>query len=583
MPVVLLTVQMLAFSQLGVAIFDELVPVFPDTVYSAAAQLSDEPYARKKTDTTIDMPTAIHVFVPAQDGEEVVVEFNWYTWFSPLNLTDMGGGGGNTRESIPSLSISRLHTVPVEENTGVGSRTEQFEDKENPHVIRRAPFRVFDPIEPLENVARGDDTKRFKVSAIAKEGGVGFRVQVSPEKAGELTLAFGVKIGESNEKHSFRWEIKTHDVNLISRDDYGFSYTNWFSLHEIKERHGLALWSEDFWAMLRKYAELMAYGGQDTFWLRWPDFFALNKDSIWQLNTERLKRYVNLFLESGFFWIEGAPIASRPNSDWSVDWLRLNFGGVPATSEEGEAIIKEFANKVSAVFHANGWGKRWIQHLADEPTDTNADDYRKLSDIMRKHVPEIKIVEATMTRSLAGAVDIWCPQVNKYQENRDFFLEMQKKGSKVWTYTCLTPGGPWLNRLLDQEHLRQVYFGWAGYHYGTQGFLHWGLNHYKADPFAQSVVDHPAMPNTTNKLPAGDTHVVYPGPNGPWSSIRFEAHRIGIEDYAMLKMLNELSTPIEVPGQTTLFDRYDEWNKDVGYYRQVRRELMVALDSTSAE
>ena len=43
---------------------------------------------------------------------------------------------------------------------------------------------------------------------------------------------------------------------------------------------------------------------------------------------------------------------------------------------------------------------------------------------------------------------------------------------------------------------------------------------------ASSKVDHPAAPGTTNKLPAGDTHVAYLGPNGPWPSARFEAHSI---------------------------------------------------------
>ncbi len=309
-----------------------------------------------------------------------------------------------------------------------------------------------------------------------------------------------------------------HDVKLPPRNKYGFNYTNWFSLHEIKVRHNLRLWSDEFWSMLRQYADLMAYGGQDTFWLRWQDFYTKDKEGKWQLNNERLERYITLFLDAGFYWIEGAPIANRPNRDWSSDWLKLNFGGVPATSKEGEAVIKYFANQVNAMFVSKGWDKQWIQHLADEPTDTNAKDYRKLSDIMRKYVPEITIVEATMTRTLSGAVDIWCPQVQKYQANKDFFDEMQDNGDKVWTYTCLNPGGPWLNRLLDQEHLRQVYLGWAAFQYGTECFLHWGLNHYKADPFEQSVVDHPAMPNTTNKLPAG-THMCLP--RYQWALVKY--------------------------------------------------------------
>ena len=58
----------------------------------------------------------------------------------------------------------------------------------------------------------------------------------------------------------------------------------------------------------------------------------------------------------------------------------------------------------------------------------------------------------------------------------------------------------------------QVYFGWAGSKYNTFGYLHWGLNQYKANPFKQSVVKHPSpQASSNNFLPAGDTHVIYPG------------------------------------------------------------------------
>ena len=565
------------FLSLQIVVYDELEAAFPDVVYAQA--LAQEPAADNgyTSDAIIGSPVAIHAFVPAKDGEEVTVEFRGYRFAPPaddsLPEPVHSLSAGNTRESYPSLFISRLHSVPVEENTGLGSRTEQFEGLENPHVIRRAPFRVFDAIEPLPDLTRS--SKELIVTAIAKRGGVAFRFQLTPEKPGETTLTFDVKVGDKTQ--SLDWDIQTHNVELIPRSDYGFNYTNWFSLHEIKTRHNLELWSEDFWTMLGKYADLMAYGGQDTFWLRWTDFFMISESGDWILLTERLARYVELFLDAGFDWIEGAPIASRPNGDWSLPWLKLNIGGVPATGEEGEVIIKEFATKVNAMFKEKGWDKQWIQHLADEPTDTNAKDYVKLSMLMRKYIPEIKIVEATMTRQLAGAIDIWCPQVDKYQQNREFFVERLEEGEDVWTYTCLTPGGPWLNRLLDQERLRQVYFGWAGAFYNTQGFLHWGLNHYKADPFTQSVVDHPAAPGTTNKLPAGDTHVVYPGPDGPWSSTRFEAHRMGLEDYAMLKMLKAKDPGAAESIIGRLFLGYDNWVNSVVEYRKVRKELMEAL------
>ena len=209
--------------------------------------------------------------------------------------------------------------------------------------------------------------------------------------------------------------------------------------------------------------------------------------------------------------------------------LMLNVGG-------HEATICNEPTQYEAALQATDWDVVLLS-LSFPSLETSIEAF----DATKSSLPGIPIVEATMTRELTGAVDIWCPQVHKYQQNRSFFDERKAAGDQVWVYTCLVPGGPWVNRLLDQERLRQVWIGWAAAKWELDGFLHWGLNHYKADPFAQSVVDHPAMPNTTNKLPAGDTHIVYPGPYGPWSSTRFEAHRIGLEDLAMLRMLQALA------------------------------------------
>ena len=156
----------------------------------------------------------------------------------------------------------------------------------------------------------------------------------------------------------------------------------------------------------------------------------------------------------------------------------------------------------------------------------------------------------------------------------DFFNERKADGDQVWVYTCLVPGGPWINRLLDQERVRPVYVGWAASLFELDGFLHWGFNHHRGHPFTELVVQHG---DSKNFLPAGDSHIVYPGDNAPWSSQRFEAHRIGIEDYELLEALKKKN-----PEQTTLlihqlFRAFDDYEKDVKIYRKVRRELLERL------
>ena len=132
------------FFLVQIVIYDELETAFPDVVYAQA--LAQEPAADYgyMSDAIIGSPVAIHAFVAANDGEKVRVQFRRYSFSAPTDYsvaeTVNGWSGGNSRENYPSLFISRLHSVPVEENTGLGSRTEQFEGVTNPHVVRRAPF-----------------------------------------------------------------------------------------------------------------------------------------------------------------------------------------------------------------------------------------------------------------------------------------------------------------------------------------------------------------------------------------------------------------------------------------------------------
>lgn len=519
---------------LDVSVVDELEPLYPDR---AGIELRG---------SRLDVPrggtASVHVMVRGASG--------------PVSLRLEGG------QLFPQRWF-RLHDVPVEENTGLESRTERFKGDVNPHVIRRAPFRVYEAMEPV----------RFPVDNIGA-----FRLEIDvPIGAPAQSHAMVIEVVAGKEIERLPLEVVVHEaiVPPPGRDTLG--YTNWFSPSNVATYHDFELWSEPHWAMMRQYADMMAKGRQNMFWVRWPDFFE-NRDGEWILDSDRLVRYVNLFTEAGLYWIEGAPMAGRPGGDWGSAVLQLKLGRVLMTTEPGRAVFANQCSQLKAIIEANGWSDRWVQHIADEPTDVNAADYAIAATMMREHLPGVPIFEATMSRSLVDAVDMWCPQVQAWQANQEFFDGQRSAGDQVWVYTCLRPGGPWLNRLLDQERLRQVYFGWGAAKNGWDGYLHWGLNHWKADPFRQSVVDHPQMPNTDNRLPAGDTHVLYPGPDGPWSGIRFEAHRIGMEDHALLTQLMKRSPGDAVNIIESVFRSADDYETNVAAYRASRRRLMEAID-----
>ncbi|MDP7070707.1 MAG: DUF4091 domain-containing protein [Phycisphaerales bacterium] len=538
----LLYAMLVTAASFDVTIVDELEPIYPDRRPTTAV-------------TEINVPlggvAGVHMWIDGVDPEV------------PIQITASGAS------DLPAALWYQLIDVPVEENTGPESRTERWDKAENPHVIRDAPFRVYEVLRPIDDmIEHPSDPMAMRVE---------WAVPASAE-AGTHKVDLTILQGEG--RSTLPLEVRVHDVAVPAATAQTLGYTNWFSPATIARYHDLDLWSEPFWKMLSKYAALMHRGRQNMFWVRWPDFFDREADR-WVLDEDRLKRYVDIFTDAGLHWIEGAPFAGRPGGDWSSPVLELKLGGALMTGETGRQTFSEQAGQVRSVIERHGWSDRWVQHIADEPTDVNAADYAIAAAMVREHLPGLPIFEATMSRELVGAVDMWCPQVQAWQGEQAFFDERVEAGDRVWVYTCLRPGGPWLNRLLDQERLRQVYFGWGAAKNNWDGYLHWGLNHWKADPFAQSVVDHPAMPNTDNRLPAGDTHVIFPGEDGPWSGVRFEAHRIGMEDHAMLTQLSRRDPAAASQVIDRVFRGAEDYELDVQAYRDARRQLLHALEEGS--
>ncbi len=531
------------------ALFDELTELYPDTSPAAGVE-------RMVSHTARGVPAGVHALVSGLPAGALV----------RCSLVENG-------VPVTVARTYRLIDVPVEQNTGLVSRTEAWDGKDNPHVIRPAPFRIFEVLEPFDGAVRANEAG---VLALRVEVPIAPDDKVQPR-------TYTVSLEADAWRASLGWELNVHAVTVPPVGLQSPGYTNWFSPDIVAQRHDLEPWSEPFWEMLGRYADLMARGRQNTFWIRWRDFVSGREKEKLTLDRPRFKRYVRLFLDRGFTVVEGGHLAYRHKGDWNSPRLDLGLTGADVNSDEGRAELATLLSDVRAALAEVGLpeGAQYLQHLSDEPTNTNAESYQALAEQVRRHMPGVKIFEATMSLELVDAVDHWCPQVQEYQRHRDFFEARKNAGDKVWVYTCLAPGGPWLNRLLDQERLRQVYLGWALVKYDLAGFLHWGFNHYRpgVDPFTQSVVPHGQGP--PNYLPAGDSHVVYPGKDGPLSGQRFEAQRIGLEDAELLRLLAARDPARAQAIIARVFRAFDDYETDLAAYRAAKRELLVALSRES--
>ena len=472
-------------------------------------------------------------------------------------------------EKLSSNYWSALIDVPVEQNTGLDSRTEQYLNKKNPFVIRRAPFRIFEVIKPIEG-EKLISTSNFSA----------FRLNIPPSKInkkGKYKIKVEVKTAVKEFKGTFN--ITIYSVDLPSPAESQFFYTNWFNLSKMEENHQLKRWSNSWFQMLDNYAKMMAHGRQNSISI--PNELFQWKNDKFYLDEVKMLKYIDVFRKYGFKYFEAPHLMNRgDNDDWGDPELKVSLTKKRYYTEKGKDDVQKLMTLIKNFTTKNNLENNWLQHISDEPTSVNANCYKDVAKQIKEIYPELKIMEATNAReSLAGAIDIWCPIINDFQENESFFRGREKKGEKVLVYTCLIPGGQWLNRTLDQEKLRQVYFGWGAAHYNTGGYLHWGLNQYFANPFEQSVVKHHAPGAAANNfLPAGDTHIVYPGKNGPLSSIRFESHRMGIEDFDLLQRLKNKDFNKYNKLVKKLFRSYTDYNLNIKEYRKTKKSLLNSLN-----
>ncbi|MHC4082750.1 MAG: hypothetical protein ACYSU2_15675, partial [Planctomycetota bacterium] len=117
---------------LTAAVFDELEEIYPDSDVASGRPEITLHSAR-------GVPVAVHVLASvAVAGGELAFDVT---------------AGGNP---VPHARWYRMIDVPVEENTGLVSRTERFDGKRNAHVIRRAPFRIFEALRPVQSPVRAD-------------------------------------------------------------------------------------------------------------------------------------------------------------------------------------------------------------------------------------------------------------------------------------------------------------------------------------------------------------------------------------------------------------------------------------------
>lgn len=562
------------------ALFDELTPLYPDT-------------------TTQDGLSSYRVAGANGTYAGVHVMLNHLTPGIPVSVEIQG--------PHRSYKTFELIALPVEANTGAKQRTEYLKNDINDHVIRRAPFMVYDVLRPFFKIFQ----PAYTTAALAVKIPIEYC-----QKQRTQTFTILVTHGDLTQKLTLFVDEYPSVVPKAGADT--FQYVNWFNLGHIAEAFACEKWSPRFWTILEKYMRAAVFSRQNVYQIELYEIFDPDGDGRPQLNKQRLNELVTLAKRSGFAYFQGGAFAGRlcPTGDNDAFYNSLDHtsitnpdevgdafksaafdefdhvteakvlvGSAPLSTVQGEQDLQSMAAQLYESIIEMELANRWTQCCLDEPNEALEPVYRKINRIVREAMPGIKLLEPTLVgHPLEGTMDIWCPTVAEYEQNREFYTGRVAQGEQLWVYTCLTPGANYCNRLLDMERLRQVWLGWAPVRYpDVQGFLHWGGTFYQKEGvyqrqvgfFGENVLEF--HPKYAMFLPAGDGCIFFPGHNMPLICTRSEAQRIGLEDLCLLKQLKKKNPGIVGSLLDRVFRGYSDFEKSVAVYRTVRKELLEAL------
>jgi hypothetical protein len=392
--------------------------------------------------------------------------------------------------------------------------------------------------------------------------------------------------GEENGKKFKITKPLVAKIYNVTLPEQSLWVTNWFSmgdycLRQLNRGEPVAPYSERYWELGKVLANKMRDYGQNVYLIS-PLHLCRHSLSgtTYSFDFGNFDKTVELFMREGNLkLIEGGHLAGR-TGDWSspmgvsVPVTDSTFRTLSASNDTAKNFLAQFIPALHQHLQSKGWDSIYLQHIADEPIKENVSSYIQIANTVKQLMPGVKIVEANHSREVANAINVWVPQLDYYHSDYSFYRERQAQGDEVWFYTCLSPQGNYANRFLEQPLIQTRLLHWLNYRFGATGYLHWGLNYWSMNRDGESTHMNKEGGNT---LPAGDSWIIYPAYGKVYGSIRLEAMRDGIADYALLQLLEEKHPAEAKELSRTVVYRLDHYDNNVAQFRRKRAKILQLL------
>lgn len=191
-----------------------------------------------------------------------------------------------------------------------------------------------------------------------------------------------------------------------------------------------------------------------------------------------------------------------------------------------ESSLRAHIQHYDDVLGNPAWKGRFGFKLWDEPKPRNYPEVVLSYQIAKQVKPEFKLeLSEHPDARLENVADVWTPYV-KYLKVGDI-KDQHEKGKEVWVYANEIHG-------IDHPPFGMRIIGWLLWKYQLDGYLFWAINWWNENPWSTtSAPQRDFMKRGT---------FLYPGEEGMvFSSLRLEEFRKGIEDYLLLKKLDNVA------------------------------------------
>lgn len=458
-----------------------------------------------------------------------------------------------------------LVPVTVEQNHAIPLETAK------PHFPERvAPYRVYDCLRPFDgtlDVGVGDG--RVPDTDIA---GLYGAIRI-PADATPGTYTASVEIAAGEETATVPVLLTVYQATVPQEET--LTVIQGYNASGVAKYHNVVQGTEECGRLEAAYLQAMRRMRQNAMYAAGVRVTEVGKNK-YEFDFSAMEKDIRRQLAAGFQRFMGTSVGRRQS--WSSSTILVN-GNLPAMSYEGYCYLSQYLPALHDMLERNGWLGRFIMSVSDEPNDFNCTEFRALCGLVRKIVPDIRLADAMSYSDLHGALDIWIPLNAEYDKHMTEIETLRANGDEIWHYVCCVPRSEaYINRFTDYALLATRYLFWGNFKYDLTGYLHWAVNRYQMgqDPYRQSCPEH-RNADSVGFLPAGDTHLLYPGEDGPWLSIRGENQREGVEEYEMLRTLAKEDRSKAATICAKVFRSFRDVEYDVSAFRAARKELLQAL------